>query len=79
MEEHMEYPPKEVRCRCGHTLEMSRKEDYCSKCGYKNFYDDKQNKRHRFNSYYMGALVLVVITFVVYIYIELIATPLLQP
>lgn len=79
MEEYMNYPPKEVRCKCGHTFETSRKSDYCSKCGSKIYYDDTQNRRHQLNNYYMGALVLVVITFVVYIYIELIATPLLQP
>jgi len=79
MEEHMEYQPKEIHCRCGHAIEVSRKSDYCSKCGNKIYYDDKQNRKHRLNSYYMSALVLAVVTFVVYIYIELIATPLLQP
>ncbi len=75
----MEYSPKEIRCRCGHRFEISCKADYCSGCGRKAYYDDKLNRRHQLNSYYMSALILVVITFVVYIYIELIATPLLQP
>jgi hypothetical protein len=75
----MDYPPKEVTCKCGNTFEISRKADYCSQCGWKVFHDDTENRRHRFNSYYMTAVVLVVITFIIYIYIELIASPLLSP
>jgi hypothetical protein len=79
MDYHMNLAPKEVRCSCGHSFETNCKADYCSKCGRKIFYDDKQNRQHRLNSYYFGAIVLIVATFLVYIYIELIASPLLQP
>ena len=74
----MNLPSKEHVCRCGHRLTITRKADYCNKCGNKIFYDPAENRRHRLNGYYMSAIVLIVVTFLTYLYIELIASPLLK-
>ncbi len=57
---------------------MSEKQKvYCSKCGKAVFLDPKLQRNHKINTYYMYAIILSVIAFIAYIYIEMIAVPIM--
>jgi len=70
--------PKQVTCRCGHSFTTDRYRSWCEKCCDAVYYHAKDKNRHRNNSVYVVAVVLAVITFLTYVFIELIATPFLS-
>jgi hypothetical protein len=67
--------PKEIQCDCGHTFTIDRKRYWCEKCAHPVYYDAKDKKKHKYNTMYVYAVFLGVITFLTYIFIELIAVP----
>jgi hypothetical protein len=70
--------PKEVQCDCGHTFTIDRKRYWCEKCANPVYYDDKEKKMHKNNTIYVYMVFLGVITFLTYVFIELIANPFLS-
>ena len=70
-------PPKKVTCRCGNTLTLDRYRTWCEKCGQAVYYNAKNQRRHKLNTIYISALILSVFGFLAYIFVELIAKPLL--
>jgi hypothetical protein len=64
---------KEVACKCGNVLTVEGERAWCSKCGQPVYTDPKKQKRHRLNSLYLTVLFIGTITFLVYIYLELVA------
>lgn len=68
-------PPKDVRCTCGNVITLEENSDWCKKCANKVFYNEKDQRRHRFHKIYVWAAILSVITFLTYVFIELIFVP----
>ena len=69
--------PKEVQCDCGHTFTIDRRRLWCAKCANPVYYDASEKQHHKRSTIYVYAVILAVITFLTYIFIELIATPFL--
>ncbi|MDM8525001.1 hypothetical protein QUF80_16645 [Desulfococcaceae bacterium HSG8] len=71
----MKPEPKEIRCECGNTLTIERDSDWCLKCGSQIFYDQKARRAHKINNYYMYTVIILVMFFLAYVFVELIAIP----
>ena len=74
----MSLPPKELRCSCGHTFISDQKKTWCSRCMKPVFYDPKDQRASRLNTYYFYAMVVLVVGFLTYLFVELILVPYLQ-
>ena len=59
-------------------MEINIKKYYCEKCGNPVFYDKKDAKRHKMNSIYAVSMLLAAFTFLTYLFLEMIATPILS-
>jgi hypothetical protein len=68
----------ELTCECGHSFSSERAKDYCAKCGRKVFLDPAERRRHKINNFYMGALIIAVLAFMAFIFVEVIAVPILS-
>lgn len=69
---------KQVSCQCGHSFSTEKEKTYCEKCARPVFYHKKDQRRNTLNHYYAVAMAALVITFLTYLFIEMIATPLLH-
>jgi predicted RNA-binding Zn-ribbon protein involved in translation (DUF1610 family) len=74
----MQKEKKTLTCQCGATYETDRPMYWCTACGRQIFRSERIRRQQRFNTYYVWGALLAVITFLVYIFIEMIATPLLK-
>ncbi len=73
----MSHPEKEVTCKCGHTFNTSQHKSWCDKCGKSVFYRKVDQIKDK-ASYYLIILVLAgIFGFLAYIFMEMIAAPLL--
>ena len=73
----MNFKPIQVACDCGHFSTLDSRSIFCEKCGRRIFYNPKDRRSHKLNNIYVLSMVLGVITFLTYIFIEMIATPLM--
>ena len=71
-------PPKDVQCRCGHITTLQTRKLLCIKCGKYVFYDASEKRRYWINSIYVITMLALAAGFVTYLFIEMIAKPLLQ-
>jgi hypothetical protein len=69
---------KMVECKCGHAFETSKHKSWCEKCCRPVFYHAKDQRLNQLGSYYMMSIVVTVLVFVTYLFLELIAKPLLS-
>ena len=74
---NMSFALKEVKCDCGEIIALRQKKKWCDKCGRPVFYDPKEARKYKFNSFYIIILIVSVFTFLTYVFLELIAAPLL--
>ena len=74
----MSLAPKEVTCRCGHSFITDRERSWCEKCCDAVYYRKKDKNRYRNNSMYIVGIIIAVVTFLTYVFMELIASPLLS-
>ena len=74
----MSLTPKTVTCRCGHSFTTDRDRSWCEKCCEAVYYNKKDQNKHRLNSMYVVGIILAVVTFLTYVFMELIASPLLS-
>ena len=74
----MPLPPKDVQCPCGHTTTLQTRKLLCIKCGKYVFYDASEKRRHWINTIYVITMLVLAAGFVTYLFIEMIAKPLLQ-
>ncbi|MFO7667289.1 MAG: hypothetical protein R6V76_11750 [Desulfobacterales bacterium] len=72
----MNLPIKTVTCECGHSYSTELKESWCIKCGHRVFYYEKDRRSNKVNNYFMFSMIFVVLTFLLYILIEMIVKPL---
>ncbi len=69
---------KMVECKCGNAFEADKLKTWCQKCARPVFYYEKDQRKHKVNSYYMYTIITTVIMFVSYLFVEMIAVPLLS-
>lgn len=69
---------KTVQCKCGNSFESNRYKAWCQKCCRPVFYHAKDQRRHQWNNYYMITIMATAILFVTYLFVEIIAKPLLS-
>ena len=74
----MSLSPKQVTCRCGHSFTTTRDRTWCEKCCDAVYYHEKDKNKFRFNNMYVVGIILAVVTFLTYVFMELIASPLLS-
>lgn len=75
----MGLPNKNVTCdHCGHTFVMDTKKYWCDKCGRPVFYDAKGRRGNMWTNIIVIASFAGVCCFIAYIFIEMIAEPLLK-
>ncbi len=70
--------PKQLTCRCGHTFTTDRYRTWCEKCCEAVYYDAKDKNKFRLDSMYVVGIIVAVVTFLTYVFMELIASPLLS-
>ena len=70
--------PKMVECQCGHAFESTKTKAWCEKCCRPVFYYEKDQRRHKMGNWYMYTMMAAALMFVVYLFAEMIARPLLS-
>ena len=71
-------PPKEIVCDCGNVIMSQQRSNWCQKCGRQVFYNPKDKLKSRISRIYITVLMVVIISFLAYFFIELILTPVLN-
>lgn len=71
----MSLPPKELRCRCGHTFVTDKKKTWCTQCMQPVFYKSKDQRANRLTTWYFYAAVAFTLAFLAYVFIEIIIVP----
>ncbi len=74
----MSLKPKSVTCQCGHTFTTNRDRSWCVRCANAVYYHEKDKNKTKLNNMYVTGIIVAVITFLTYVFMELIATPLLS-
>lgn len=75
----MGLPKKEVTCdHCGHTFVSDREKYWCDTCGRPVFYTAQGRRRHKMTGLVIILGALGAFCFITYIFIEMIAEPLLR-
>jgi hypothetical protein len=69
---------KTVECKCGHTFESTLYKSWCQKCCRPVFYNKKDQRRHGFSHAYLLAVMMMVLVFITYLFVEMVAKPLLS-
>lgn len=69
---------KMVQCRCGHTFETTKSKTWCEKCCRPVFYYEKDRRSHQMSNYYLITVMVTALMFVTYLFVEMIAKPLLS-
>jgi hypothetical protein len=72
----VELAPREIACACGHVTTLTSRKLLCIKCGKYVFYDEKERKAHRFQSWYVTAVIVGALALMVYFFVELVIHPL---
>lgn len=70
--------PKNVECQCGYIFESAKGKAWCEKCCRPVFYYEKDQRRHKMSNYYMLTMMAAALMFVTYLFVEMIASPLLS-
>jgi uncharacterized paraquat-inducible protein A len=68
---------KNLVCDCGHAFASDQPKAWCPRCGRPVFADPAQQRNQRIGHYMIWAVFLSALTFVVYLFVEMIAKPLL--
>ena len=72
----MPRPEKETTCQCGHSMTIAMDKMRCVKCGKHVFYDEQEQRRHRFASIYFVLIFAAAAGFLTYLFVEMIVRPL---
>jgi len=70
--------PKQVVCQCGNSFEATKQKTWCQKCCRPVFYHEKDQRMNKLNHYYIITIIAMVLMFISYLFIEMIAQPLLS-
>ncbi len=69
---------KQLTCRCGHMFTTNRYRTWCEKCCDAVYYHEKHKNKFRFDNMYVIGIIVAVMTFLTYVFMELIASPFLS-
>ena len=69
---------KTVQCKCGHEFETTKHKSWCEKCCRPVFYHTRDQRRHQWSNYYLISMMVSAAVFVTYLFLEMIAKPLLS-
>lgn len=67
--------PKELICDCGYRFVSEQHSNWCNKCGKQVFYDPRDRIKGKISNVYITVLLVLVIGFLAYFFIEMILTP----
>lgn len=73
----MSLETKQVTCQCGHTFTSNRYRSWCEKCANAVYYHEKDKNKTKLNNIYVAGVFVAVMFFLTYVFMELIAHPLL--
>jgi hypothetical protein len=71
----MQFAPKTVACNCGHITTIECPRLLCIKCGKSIYYNEKEKKSHRYQTWYVTSIIAMVLGFMVYFFVEMILKP----
>ena len=74
----MTLTPKKVTCKCGHSFTSERNRSWCEKCAAAVYYHAKDKNKETLDNIYVTGVIVAVMGFLTYVFIELIAHPLLM-
>ena len=74
----MSLTTKAVTCDCGHTFTTNRDRSWCERCANAVYYNEKDKNKYKLSNMYITGVIVAVITFLTYVFMELIASPLLS-
>ena len=74
----MNFPPEERQCACGNTVVVDRERVWCTKCGKPVYHNPKAQRLHKINNYYLTGIIVFVIAFLAFIFIEVVAIPIFK-
>ena len=74
----MSLKPKQVTCQCGHTFITTRDRSWCERCADPVYYHLKDKNKNKWNHIYVTGVIVAVVGFLAYVFMELIASPLLS-
>jgi hypothetical protein len=74
----MSRDPREIACACGHVSTLASQRMLCIKCGKWIFYDEKEKRAHRYQSWYFTAIIVCALGFIAYFFVEMILSPLMR-
>ena len=74
----MPMPSKDITCKCGHVSTLQTRKLLCTNCGKYVFYNAKEKRRHTMNTYYVLAMFLLAFGILAFLFMEMIAEPLLS-
>jgi predicted nucleic acid-binding Zn ribbon protein len=70
--------PKILQCKCGHEFESVQAKTWCQKCCRPVFYLEKDQRRQKYTNYYFATIIAMVLMFMAYFFVEMIAGPLMS-
>jgi hypothetical protein len=59
-------------------MTIDRRRYWCEKCMNPVFYNPDDKRKHKMNSYYFWGVVLAVFTFITYLFLEMVVTPMMN-
>lgn len=74
----MKLVPMEIPCSCGKAMVMDSERDWCDNCGRRIYYHEKDRKRQKIHKLLGFAVAAGIITFLVYVFVELILKNIFQ-
>lgn len=74
----MTYTSKEIACKCGNIVTVDRERVWCKNCAQPVYYHEGAQSKHKWNTVYVGAMIICTIFFLSYMFMELIAKPWLE-
>jgi hypothetical protein len=77
MEPLMGKNEKTMVCDCGQAIVSAKPKEWCPKCGRAVFADRGRQRRNKISQFFIWAAFFLSLTFIVYLFVEMIAKPLL--
>ena len=68
---------KQVECACGNSFTTQKFKSWCEKCCRPVFYHEKDKRKHQLNTYYVITMLVMVLMFITYLFVEMIAEPMM--
>ena len=74
----MRLEAKSVQCKCGHEFETCREKSWCEKCCRPVYYHQRDQTFNTVNTIYLMTMLGGALLFLTYLFVEIVARPLLS-